>query len=317
MFLHRYQQVFQKEGGQFCAVVQIRLGIHLTGLLAHGTFAGTPKVRQFTRAEALDQQQCHVLFCLRQLSANPNSPWYLFDAEPGWHVDVGVGIEREPTYAGSSRYIKEADGTARAIYRSRRGDRYFVSIGEIGAVAALSPTLQALAFLEYEDGRSDEEDATLGGLDEIEATIEGQFMLTRRFGNASLFGILQPDVTGDAQKGLVWFLGAGYDILSPGGRWRMGTTFDISGADSEYMRTEFGISQAESERTDFPVFQPDAGLKSLTWSLDAEYYLSGHLSLLGSLEVERYLADSVDSPLIADEGSELTSEANVMLRYRF
>lgn len=251
------------------------------------------------------------------LPLNPASPWYGANFDTGWHYDIGIGLESEPSYAGSDKQVTEAGFSARALYRSPKGHRYFIGLGEVGAVLALSPKLQFLAFLEYEEGRTDEEDSTLTGLDDIDSTIEGQLMLSRRFGNASLFGILQPDVSGDANKGLVWFLGGSYDFLSKNQRWRISNTLDISGANSEYMQTEFGITNTESAATGLATYTPSSGLKSLTWNLSGEYYFTKQLSLLASIDTEYYLDDAANSPLIADEGSDLNNEASVILRYTF
>jgi len=251
------------------------------------------------------------------LTLNPASPWYGLNFESGWHFDVGAGLEYEATYAGSDKYTTEADIAARALYNSKNGHRYFVGLGEIGAVLTLSPDMQFVAFLEYEEERTDEDDSTLTGLDTIDSTIEGQFMLAKRFGNASVFGVLQPDLTGDANKGLVWFVGAGYDWLSANKRWRTSTTVDLSGADSEYMRTEFGITPEESSRTGYTSYQPSSGLKSLTWNITGEYYFSDNLSLLGSIDTEHFFSEASDSPLIAIEGNDLSVEASIQLRYQF
>jgi outer membrane scaffolding protein for murein synthesis (MipA/OmpV family) len=251
------------------------------------------------------------------LTLNPVSPWYGLDFESGWHFDFEVGLEYEPTYAGSDKYISEGDIGARALYSTKSGHRYFVSLGEIGAVFSLSPNTQLLAFLEYEEERNDDDDSTLTGMDTIDSTIEGQFMLATRFGNTTLFGVLQPDLTGDANKGVVWFVGAGYDWLSASRRWRTSTTLDLSGADSEYMLTEFGITSEESARTGYQSYQPSSGLKSLSWNITGEYYFSDNLSLLGSMDTEYYLSEASNSPLIADEGRDLTFEASLQLRYRY
>ena len=251
------------------------------------------------------------------LILNPAGPWYALDFEPGWHYDFAVGFEYEPTYAGSDKYTSEGDLGARALYLTNRGHRYFISLGELGAIFSLSPNTQFLAFLEFEEGRDDEDDSTLSGMDTVDSTIEGQFMLARRFGNVTLYGVLQADLAGDADKGLVWFVGAGYDWLSADSRWRINTALDLSGADNEYMQTEFGITAEESSRTGYASYRPASGLKSLTWNISSEYYFSDHLSLLASVETEYYFSEASDSPLIAEEGSEVTHEASLLLRYRF
>lgn len=81
----------------------------------------------------------------------------------------------------------------------------------MGTVFSLSDRTQLQMFLEYEEERETDDDDTLVGLNAVDATIEGQIMLARRYGNFSTYAIAQPDLTGNANKGVVWFLGAGYD----------------------------------------------------------------------------------------------------------
>lgn len=250
------------------------------------------------------------------LQLNPESPWYALDSEPGWQYELGFGAEIEPTYAGSDNSQSEAGASARALYRTQSGHRIYFGLGEIGAIYSISPNTQFQGFIEYEEGRDRSDDPILESLDRIDSTIEGQFTLAHRFGNSTLFATLQPDLAGDANKGVVWFVGAGHDWLTVNEKWRFGTRLDISGADSEYMRTEFGITSNEALRSGYRAYQPNGGLKSLTLGLSSEYYLSNSLSLLGSMEIENYLSDAADSPLILDLGNKTGIEANIFLRWR-
>lgn len=251
------------------------------------------------------------------LQLNPASPWYALDTESGWHFDLGVGLEYEPSYPGSDKYSTEPDLFARAMYRSDKGHRYFISLGEVGAIFSLSDKTQFQVFLEYEEEREVDDDDTLVGLNKVDATIEGQFMLARRYGNFSTYAIAQPDLTGDANKGVVWFLGASYDRLLADGQWRIGSTLDVSGADSEYMNTEFGISTEEAAITGYPEYQPSSGLKSATWGISAEYWIKPRLSLLTNIETEYYFSEAANSPLISDFGRRVGVEASVLLRWTF
>ena len=251
------------------------------------------------------------------LVLNPQSLWYKLDADTGWHYDLQLGIETEPTYAGSASNDTEADIGAKALYRTKAGHRFFLSLGQLGAIYSISPNTQLLAFLESEEGRDSSDDPILEGLDDIDSTIEGQFTLAHRFGNSTLFATLQPDLAGDANKGIVWFLGGTYDWLSEGGKWRLASSLDISGGDSEYMMTEFGITAAESQRTGYSTYTPSSGLKSATLGLSAEYYINDRLSILNTIELENYLGDAKDSPLVDDLGDSTTIEASAVLRWRF
>ncbi|MEM7193405.1 MAG: MipA/OmpV family protein [Pseudomonadota bacterium] len=251
------------------------------------------------------------------LTLDPQSPWYLFDSEPGWHFDLGLGLELEPNYAGADDSTSEVAAFAQAVYHSEKGHRYFLGLGEVGLNYSISPNTQIQAFLEYEEGREVDDDELLIGLEPIDSTFEGQFTLARRFGNKTVFATLQPDVAGDANKGLVWFIGASRDWMSADETWRFGTRLDLSGANAEYMQTEFGISAVEAARTRFDEYTPGSGLKSATLGLSAEYFINNRLSVLSTMEVERYLDKASASPLIQDVGSDTTVEASVLLRWRF
>ena len=247
---------------------------------------------------------------------NPFGPWYLSDkTESGWFVDATIGVESEPTYAGSDENETEADADVRAFYRDRRGHRWFVSLGEVGGLFSLGPDTAASVVLEYEEGRDNDDDDTLTGLDEVEETVELQATLARRWGNFSAFAVLQPDIL-DRGKGFVWFAGIGYDRMI-NDRLRIHWSADLSGADSEHMNTEFGITPAESIRTGLPAFEAESGLKSVTLEFSGEYQLSSQWSLIGGLEVENYLSNASDSPLIDIEGSSTTYEIGIGVRYRF
>jgi len=100
-------------------------------------------------------------------------------------------------------------------------------------------------------------------------------------------------------------------------RFRLSTRFDISGADSEHMNTEFGITEAEATRTGYRAFEPGGGLKSATLGINGEYYFNDRLSLLGTVETEYYLNDAAKSPLVDDIGRRTNVEASVLLRWQF
>ncbi|MEM7246483.1 MAG: MipA/OmpV family protein [Acidobacteriota bacterium] len=251
-----------------------------------------------------------------QVEADPFGAWYLDDAAPGWHFDLFLGAEREPTYAGSDAYETEPEVDLRAFYRTRSGQRWFASLGEVGTFQPVGDDWVIGALLELEEGRDDSDDDTLTGLDEVDSTVELQVSVARRFGKGHLGVVLQPDVLGRG-KGFVTFLGGGLTHLSSSERFRTSLSLDLSWADAEHLRTEGGVTPEESARTGLPVHEPSGGLKSATADVGLEWYFAERWSLLAGLEVERYFGDAADSPLIALEGDALTTEAGVAFRFRF
>ncbi len=127
---------------------------------------------------------------------------------------------------------------------------------------------------------------------------------------------MQPDVLGRG-KGLVWFLTAGWNRTLIPERWRVSAGVDVSWANAEYMRTEFGITPAEAARTGLTAYRPSAGYKSTTARLATEYFFNPHWSLGASVELEHYGSKAEDSPLVGRFGKSTTTEAGVFLRYRF
>ncbi|MCG8436310.1 MAG: MipA/OmpV family protein [Gammaproteobacteria bacterium] len=248
---------------------------------------------------------------------NPLGPWYLADKPASsWYFDVFAGVEFEPTYAGSDKTVVEPDADFRAIYKTEAGHRYSLSLGEFGGVFQLSDDLIFSAFLEFEEGREDEEDDTLTGLDEVDSTVEGQFSIFKRWGNTFIAGVFQPDLL-NRGKGLVYFAALGHDWALASNKLRVSTAFDVSFADGEHMRTEFGITPEESARTGLAPYRPGGGLKSTTASVGLEYSLKKRWSFITELELEYYFDKAADSPLIRDEGSELTYEFFAAARYSF
>ncbi|MEM7209176.1 MAG: MipA/OmpV family protein [Pseudomonadota bacterium] len=246
---------------------------------------------------------------------NPFSFWYLSDQDPGWYFDATVGVQREPTYTGSDRYETEAGVIARAFYKSESGNRYFVSLGEIGAVVEIDPDTIVAAVLEYEETREIDEDPILAEFPEGENTLEGQFTFVRRWGNWRLGGVFQPDLL-DRGKGLVYFLGAGYDrALSD--RLRFDAGLDLSWGDAEHINTEVGISDDVAQASGLSPYTASGGFKSTTLTLGLGYAFNPQWELVFNGEVEIYASEMADSPLIEDEGDDVNTEFSIGVRYQF
>ncbi|MEM7482842.1 MAG: MipA/OmpV family protein [Acidobacteriota bacterium] len=256
---------------------------------------------------------------LAQPERNPQSPWYLQERDRWWDVEIFLGVESEPDYAGSDDSEVEPDADIRALFRDRKGNRYILSLGQVSGIFDLSPRTALQITLEYEEGR-DRENPALAEFEEVRDTLEGQISLFRRFGNTYLAGVLQPDILGRG-KGLVTFLALGHD-RAIGEKVLLSPRIDVSWGDSEHMRTEFGISAAVAAASGLAPYEPGGGLKSATAALGLRYDFSRQgssrkWSLLADLEVEHYFSKAADSPLIRDAGSDVTYEAAFGVLFRF
>ncbi len=248
---------------------------------------------------------------------NPFGPWYLTDRESGWYFDAFAGVENEPAYAGSDKYEIEPGLNLRAMYKNSHNHRIFVSLGEVGGIFQLTENSVFSAVLEYEEGRSNSADNALKGLDKVRDTVEGQFSFAYRFlPNTYLGVVIQPDLLGRG-KGLVYFVGVGNDTLFFSDTLRVSTGIDLSFADAEHMRTEFGVSGSESRRSGLETYRPHGGIKSWTGSLVLEYFLHQNWSIWANSEFEYYTVKARRSPLIRDEGRPFTYELATGVRWRY
>ncbi|MEM7049533.1 MAG: MipA/OmpV family protein [Acidobacteriota bacterium] len=264
-----------------------------------------------------------VLFALLILTAlptfaqperNPASPWYLQESGRWWDVEIFLGVELEPDYAGSDDSEIEPDAGVRALFRDAKGNRYILSLGEASAIFDLGPKTAFQVTFEYEEGRENE-NAALAEFDEVRDTLEAQLSLFRRFGNSWAGAVFQPDIL-DRGKGLVYFLALGHD-RAIGERMLLSPRVDVSWGDSEHMFTEFGISAPVAEASGLAPYEPGGGLKSATLGTGLRYDFSRRWSLLADLEVEHYFGRAADSPLIRDEGSATTFEGAFGVLFRF
>ncbi|MEM7585511.1 MAG: MipA/OmpV family protein [Acidobacteriota bacterium] len=246
---------------------------------------------------------------------NPLSPWYLSDADRWWHIDGLLGVELEPDYIGSDDSEVEPNGFVRALFKDRHGNRYTVATGEVGAAFYFGERWALTVDLELEEGRETENE-DLQGLPDGETTLEGEFALFRRFGDGYGFAVFQPDLL-DRGKGLVYFIGYGYDFLSDSGKWLLSPRIDVSWGDDEHMQTEFGLTPEQAAIIGQVPYSPGGGLKSTTAGLLVKRSFGRRWSLLASLDAEYYHSKASDSPLLDVLGSEINFEAGLGLFFRF
>lgn len=251
----------------------------------------------------------------RATQQNFIGPWYMQDyEEKWWRFELGLGFEVEPTYPGSKETEEEIGGFIRGVFKDKWNNRYFITPDGVSGAFDITEDLTFVGEIEVEEG-DEGESADLDGLDKIDDTVEGEFTLAKRWGEAYAFGAVQPDLLGRG-KGLVYFLGGGYD-WQPTERFGWRNILVLSGGDDEHMDTEFDITAEEAERTGYREYDPGAGLKTLAWQSQAEYKLNEKFSLFANMDVEHYIGDGADSPLVKDIGTDITTEALAGLLFRW
>ncbi len=216
-----------------------------------------------------------------------------------WDFRLGVGLENEATYQGSDKTETEIGPYFVGAYRASWGN-VFLTGGGVGFSRMLTDNFGVVLQLEAEDTREVNDDSRLTGLgnqdEEIELEVTARYLLGNWSAGASVAA-----ATGD--KGIVWFFGGGHTWRIMDDRLFISVNTDISGSTADNQRTDFGVTQVQSDASGYPVYTPDGGLKSFGVSFDTEYQLNKRWFLYGQLDYERLLGDVADSPLVFDDNN--------------
>ena len=247
-------------------------------------------------------------------AGNRTLPWYL-DQQHGWQLDLGVELGWEPDYVGSDDNAFEAFPNLVLHYVANDDWRFRLTPETFAFVRDLGQQTLVQLVLELEEGRQASESEDLRALADGRDTVEAEVSLLRRFGSAFAYATWQPEIR-DRDKGVVYFIGAGWQTrLGP--RLLLTPTLDLSWGDGEHMRTEFGLTAADAALLNVQPYDADGGLKSSTFTLNAQWDPTPRLSLQASAGVEYYFDNAADSPLIEELGTRAGFEVEVTLLYAF
>ncbi len=239
----------------------------------------------------------------------------LLAPDQNWDVRLGFGFENEPTYQGSDRSETEASPYLLAAYRADWGNLYLAGDG-LGFSRLFDNNFAINLQLEQEDTREESADNRLIGLgnqdEELELEISGRYFM----GPWSLDTSVAV-ATGD--KGLVWFIGGGYNWRVMNERMLINLRSDLSGSNAKNQQTDFGITAIQSQNSviNLPEYTATGGLKSLGLHLTMDYQINKNWYLFANIDAERLLGDVADSPLVKQIGTKNNFEYGLGLYYRF
>lgn len=168
------------------------------------------------------------------------------------------------------------------------------------------------AALRFDSGRQSGDSAYLRGLPDIRRTLRGRFQASYRIdAEWGLTGRLSQDLLG-RQGGAEAGLNLSYR------HWLSATTAlsagtGVSLGDSRYMKTYFGISDAQSASSGLRAHAPGAGLKDISVGIGFMTALTPRWIAFANAGTSRLLADAASSPLTRQASS--TSVA-IGLAYR-
>jgi len=221
-------------------------------------------------------------------------------------VEIGAGGAMRPAYEGAKGYKFNPTGFFTLHYL------WLPGIGDVKKERAdegfsIGPSLR------YVYKRDSDDHPELRGLGNIDAAFElggriaYQWSLFRpwlavRYGLGGHSGIV-------AETGLdLRFRPSAVTEFTIGPR--------ASFATSEYMRTYFGITPAESARSGLSAYNPGGGMKGAGLEVSGRYELTPQWALVGLAYYERLIGDAAASPVVK-VGNENQITAKLGLSYKF
>ena len=223
-----------------------------------------------------------------------------------WEGAIGLSAQYRPEYAGADRRVVKLTPaiflrygrftiTNASGFVTRRSDDV---VRGLGVDMIQGERLSVKLSLRFDRGRREEASQDLSGMGDIPATIRARLAANWR-------------LPGPWRAGASWSVdalgrGGGYlgevslgweQRVAPSTNLSMGLSLALAG--DRYMQTWYGVSEEQSARTGRPVYEPRAGVRDVTASINLRQDLGPEWTLLAGLGASRQLGPAASSPLTA------------------
>ena len=223
------------------------------------------------------------------------------------NISIGVGPAVAPRFEGSREYwvrpIPVFSLRYRDVLKVTNNDIDFTAfdkvLGEDAGKLEFGPTVN----LDF--GRNEDASHKLQGLGKVGISVELGAYAEYSLGPTTFrFEVGQDAASG--HKGALAEASA-VTTLFGGERYGVGASAGLTWASANYLNSFFGVTALQSAASGLPQFHAGSSLKNADISLNANYALTPHWTLVASLGYERLLGDAAASPLVrlrgrADQG---------------
>lgn len=226
------------------------------------------------------------------------------DEPPKWEGAIGVNLSYAPAYAGAADTVLKARPgfflrygrftvTNSSGFVTRRSDDV---VRGLGIDLLQGADLRLNLALRFDQGRSDGDSPDLQGLGDVSMTVRARLSGTWRFAPAWRAGAsVSVDAfgRGGGHLGDVSvareFRGDDGSLLTVGS--------GLSFAGDRYTQSYFGVNDAQSAATGYPVYTPGGGLRDATVFANWRRDLGPRWIWLAQAGVNHLLGPAADSPL--------------------
>lgn len=224
-------------------------------------------------------------------------------------VQLGIIAGVAPDYLGADDYEFSYAPNIRITWK----DFLFIKGRKLGVEIFDNGSVYGGAFMRYTGGRSEDNDG-LEGMGDISRTFTSGAYLNFRYQGMRLKTEIRHDFFEEGHGSVAIFeLGSRIPWDSPLFYLGVQTTW----ADSEYIRTFFGVSRFQSMQTGLTEYYPEAGLRDVSLKLSSGYEFLPRWTLGAHLRYVHYLSEAADSPIVEDIGAEDGFIFGVGLSYSF
>lgn len=245
------------------------------------------------------------------LPVEPSLPLPVDRAKRTWDASIGLVGSYAPEYAGADRqrfrlspgfYVRwgRISFATRSAFVSRSADP-----GARGGLRIdLSPSerWRIALGLRYDFGRQESSSDTLRGLGDVPSTLRVRLGTSYRLDDGwSVGGSMTVDAfgrgggnQGDISVGKIW---------APTPDTSVGAGLAVGFAGDRYMQSYFGVTPEQAARTGYRAFEPSAGLRDVSMSLNARTDLGHPWAVFYGGSVSRLLGPAAESPLTRQRGA--------------
>lgn len=224
-----------------------------------------------------------------------------------WQVMVGGGALIEPVYEGSDEF----EVTPIPFISATFGD--WLEVDPTGAAATVYQTdvIRLDGLLGYETGRSEDDADELRGLGDVDFGVSVGALAALQVGPAEFF--ISGKKTIEGSEGFIAEAGAEVEY-AVSQQFILGVKGSATFADENHMQAYFGIDAAQSARSGYAEFEPDAGIKRLDVAATATLAFTENWFARGEAGVGFLVGDAADSPVVKDD---IQPNGLLLVGYRF
>ena len=206
------------------------------------------------------------------------------------HWTLGAGVAARPHFQGSDGY----QGQFAPLVDVQLG-RFFAKSGEgIGFNVLETPTFRAGMAVNWMTGY--DQDEAPAGLNEVKDALGARLFASVRF-KGTVATLAGTKAVTESERGLLINASLAYPIpLNK--RLVIVPSLGASWADDDYMVSYFGVDASEAVTSRFSQYQPQSGLKDVSFRLSASYLMTDKISVVAFAGVTHLLGDAADSPFV-------------------